>query len=898
MSDEVDPKHYYYVGANNLEWEQRKAKLGHTEDSYNRKSGYAPAYQSDDPFRFRLIIEVYKPNPKSGIEEIEKTWIAKFPQIEKLKEDEGKLNVASSTEAVRFTDHSEFKTVFQKVLADKGLSGLFIRVYTTPSEIEGLLHIHKVKYHSVAPLEKSLCGIKLRPYQEEDINVTLNAFVIEKIPRAYWSIMCGLGKTLMTYELILRIKSQSTLFVVSRNVLLEQALTDFMEYGCSIENLFMYSANKMPSHLQDIKKIRSFTDLPSDKPWICVVHYGNLSYLKGANVNLIVFDEAHHLVPSAKKDEMLKPNASSGDLSGNQFGLSDANIKAKWRLALTATPKDTPCVENNQISRIGFTFLPDLFGPCLTQRNYVFGKENEFLAPFEVVSIRAEGNKIREMIESLRKDLHLPSGTFKDFLEQFGEWATGKRTKLKATKFIKQNEEDEEEEEVDDDEEESENAITPELTLWYAVVSILLLEIIRRDDRKRIVTCHNTTKKARLFKRIFNGIWLMKNKTNNTSITCEAVHSQQKNAENQEIKKRFKAKDGADIRILCNIRTLMEGFDEPSIDTILFVDNKWSPIECIQFIGRGLRLDPNNKEKVTKVLIPFITQEIIQDEDLTILRTTSDYANVRYCIKHIIESLDPNQVITGTVWVPKPNDSIQDVDKKLEDEVDPTERIYIPNEFMDQHDKDLLGVCPTSELAGKSFTEARIWMHELVRREGWGRFNTEQESRHAWDRYRNTHTLPKGIPYDPAKVYKEVGYINWRDYAGVLLTPSDIQELSAGEMITLISIGLNPINHTMTSLRKEITKMSSRRLPDNPRQKWKLSIYDLMEKVKPGSTEAIRIWGKRTDKLYIALQTISVRNIIVFESKWTEIHSKDLSIPGLPTEIFGLSFWDNYEPAL
>jgi hypothetical protein len=189
-------------------------------------------------------------------------------------------------------------------------------------------------------------------------------------------------------------------------------------------------------------------------------------------------------------------------------------------------------------------------------------------------------------------------------------------------------------------------------------------------------------------------------------------------------------------------------------------------------------------------------------------------------------------------------------------------------------------------------------MHELVRREGWGRFSTEQESRNAWDRYRNTHMLLKGIPYDPAKVYKEVGYINWRDYAGVLLAPSDIQDLSPGEMITLISMGLNPMDHTMTSLRKEITKISSRRLPDNPRQKWKLSIYDLMEKVKPGSTEAIRIWGKRTDKLYIALQTMSVRNVIVFESKWTEIHSKDLSIPGLPTEIFGLSFWDNYEPAL
>ena len=914
MSDDVDPKHYYYVGANNLEWSLKKAKMGHTQDVYGRMSGYGSSYYGDDPFRYRLVIEVYKPTPKPRITEIEGSWISKFPQIEQLQGDEDNLNVASSVEAVRFTDPADFKAKFHKVLADKGLSGLFTCVYETNEEIHELLKNHLIKYHCPKPLPASLCGTILRPYQEEDINLTLHHFLADKQSRGYWSIMCGLGKTLMAYELILRIESRRTLFIVSRNTLLEQALSDFLALGCPPTNLFIYSANKLPPHLQHIKKIRSHTELPKDRPWICIILYGNLPGLKGATADLAIFDEAHHLVPSGMKENMLEPDAAIGDLSGNQFGLSDKNIRAKWRLALTATPKDTPCVENKKIHRIGFTYLENLFGKCITQRNYVFGRDNRFLSPFEVVSIKATAEKINDLIKNLRSAFQLKETTFKGFLEEFGDWVDGRRKKLRALKHLKPKQEVEElegvdiihpvidneevEEDDEDEEEEDTSNITDEQILWYAVIACLIIESIQRYDRNSIVTCHNNVKKARLFKRLFDALWTMNGLSATKTMKCDAIHSKQKMEENQMIKERFKAKKGADVRVLCNIRTLMEGFDHQAIDAVVFVDNKWSPIECIQFIGRGTRIDPANPSKKTRVLIPFITQEIQQDENLSILKTTSDYQNVRYCIKHIIESMDPNQSVTSTVWVPKPRDPSSSPSKKeFEKETDQTEKVYIPNELMDEHDANILGVCPTEDLAGKSFDEARLWMHELAHRLGWQHFLTEQKSKSAWEDYRNTHILPKGIPYDPAKVYKEVGYINWRDYAGLLLDDSEILELSAGEMMTLIKQGLNPLDHTMATLKKAVWELSSRRLPDNPRDKWKKSIYDLMEMITPGYSAVIRKWGRNPSRIYLVLQSMNVRNIMIFDRRWITIHDEDPSIPGMPTELFDSSFWDNYDPA-
>ena len=176
--------------------------------------------------------------------------------------------------------------------------------------------------------------------------------------------------------------------------------------------------------------------------------------------------------------------------------------------------------------------------------------------------------------------------------------------------------------------------------------------------------------------------------------------------------------------------------------------------------------------------------------------------------------------------------------------------------------------------------------------------NTEQKSKSAWEDYRNTHILPKGIPYDPAKVYKEVGYINWRDYAGLLLDDSEILELSAGEMMTLIKQGLNPMDHTMATLKKAVWELSSRRLPDNPRDKWKKSIYDLMEMITPGSSAIVRKWGKYTDGLYLHLQDFNISDSIIFENQWLKLHKRDSSIPGMPTELFGNNFWNEYDPAL
>jgi hypothetical protein len=121
-------------------------------------------------------------------------------------------------------------------------------------------------------------------------------------------------------------------------------------------------------------------------------------------------------------------------------------------------------------------------------------------------------------------------------------------------------------------------------------------------------------------------------------------------------------------------------------------------------------------------------------------------------------------------------------------------------------------------------------------------------------------------------------------------------ELSMSEMLSLITQGLNPLEHTLVSLKKTVYDLSGKQLPDNPRAKWGRSVYDVMDMYMAGSASVIRKWGRNPNKLYTILQDNSIWNVMVFERKWKEIHEADSSIPGLPTELFDISFWDNYNP--
>jgi superfamily II DNA or RNA helicase len=867
--------HFFYVGSTDSDYNRNIGKGGESEDPYMRLKRYGTSAHRDNQFRLRFLAKVTITD-KYLIRTIEKRWLSKFDDIHSEEEDDDDLNRASTVEGIAYTDTSDFLRFFLETLRELKVESLFVASYDTNESINTVLAFYKSLKISSRSIS-SMSGLPLRPYQIEDIQKTLYAFQDENIERGWWSIECGLGKTVMAYELIRQINPKKCFFVVPRNTLLHQVLQSFLSWKYPRENLYYCSSASLPSRLGSIEKVTTFSDLSQKKSWICVITYDSLSSMTGGSVDLIVFDEGHHLVPSAKKT----------DLSGNLFGLADINLKSTHRLLITATPKNTPLVENDVISHIGMTHQPELYGVCLAERNYMFGRSHGYLAQFEIVCIKTESTLIRSMIQRFKTLLHLETPIFAQFLTELAKWEEG-RSRAMVDYVDPSIEEDDEE-----------ITYSGELILWYAIVAGLLIQSIARFNCRKIVTYHTTKKRAELFQKIVLLLW---NQTRSSqTLTCDTVHSGNANELNEQSKIRFKASEGADVRILCNIRTLIEGFDEPSIDTTVFCDNKWSAIESKQIIGRGNRIDPLNPTKLHKVLIPFLAYERQETDEISFIRTTNDYKTVRYTVKNIILSHDPNQSISHTVWVPKPKAintaEIDDSDEEEDIDIDTTEKLYIPENTVFTHDQAILGSCPTHDLAEQSFQKARQWMHDLARRLDWGRFLSESQSISAWNQYKEFHLLPNDIPYDPSKIYKQVGWINWRDYVGLLTKRDEWQELHAGELLDLLrSKRINLFEHTLSTLRAEIERLVTRKLPFNPKSKWKLSLYDLAERAHPGSTDNLRLWGKYPDKLYRILAKEGVSDALDFERLWSTLHGKHPTIPGIPTEVWDDRFWAKYEP--
>ena len=345
------PQWNFYIGATDRDYLEGVAKGGETCDIYDRRRGYGTSCFANNPFQFRFVSRVPIIEIRV-VHAIETLWLSKFDEIE-ARDNDDDLNKAYTVEGIRFKDPKEFLPKFMETLKQLKLDHLPVTVYDTNEKIIELMRYYRDRHIPRVRIQ-SISGETLRDYQEEDIASTVFAFCEEGYERGYWSIECGLGKTLMAFELIGRLGVRKTFFVVPRNTLLHQALRNFIKWKYPMKQLFVCNGSKLPADLEKVQRVKKFDQLPKDTPWVCLVTYDSLPNMHGAEVDITVFDEAHHLVPSGKK----------ADLSGNRFGLDSKNIRSKWRLSLTGTPKDTPLIENDELTHIGFSHEPHLYGRC------------------------------------------------------------------------------------------------------------------------------------------------------------------------------------------------------------------------------------------------------------------------------------------------------------------------------------------------------------------------------------------------------------------------------------------------------------------------------------------------------------------------------------------------------
>lgn len=70
----------------------------------------------------------------------------------------------------------------------------------------------------------------------------------------------------------------------------------------------------------------------------------------------------------------------------------------------------------------------------------------------------------------------------------------------------------------------------------------------------------------------------------------------------------IKAFGNAEMALLFNCQQIKEGIDVKSCDCIVFLDPKTSKIDITQAIGRALRIDSKNPDKIAKVILPVVAE--------------------------------------------------------------------------------------------------------------------------------------------------------------------------------------------------------------------------------------------------------------------------------------------------
>ena len=85
-------------------------------------------------------------------------------------------------------------------------------------------------------------------------------------------------------------------------------------------------------------------------------------------------------------------------------------------------------------------------------------------------------------------------------------------------------------------------------------------------------------------------------------IYSETVKGTMSTKNREKAFERFKKKPKA---VLTNAFALQEGIDIKKVDSIFFSSPKSSTISIVQAIGRALRLDPDNPDKVAAIVVPI-----------------------------------------------------------------------------------------------------------------------------------------------------------------------------------------------------------------------------------------------------------------------------------------------------
>lgn len=165
------------------------------------------------------------------------------------------------------------------------------------------------------------------------------------------------------------------------------------------------------------------------------------------------------------------------------------------------------------------------------------------------------------------------------------------------------------------------------------IVSLMIIEMIKAGECRKILTYHNSIVNATEFRRTL--IYIMS--LCDMKFNCLTMCKDTKKYVRKQLLDDF---ERAEIAVLSSCKILGEGIDIPCVDGVAFVDKCASYINIAQKIGRGLRVHPGKRE--CKVIIPANEEDHKYDRFIEIIKAIK-MSNKRLYSNYITK--------TGTIGV-------------------------------------------------------------------------------------------------------------------------------------------------------------------------------------------------------------------------------------------------------
>lgn len=435
-----------------------------------------------------------------------------------------------------------------------------------------------VKYNKLVPL----------PYQNKCINKCKEYFT--KNSRGYIEMACGTGKSITSYWIDKIFACTKTVIFVPSLYLLSQFYIEWVNQSYAEQSKITYfligSDADIDNQDQKYKSngLLLFTDPEVIREYI--------NKTKGKLVIICTYQSSDKLAQACNKNIIFdlgifdEAHKTVGRVN-KQFSmmLTDNRITIKERLFMTATPKIyNGTLDNDNNEEILSMDNEKYYGKQIFQYNTGNAIDDDRLVEYQLITILTTNKEIQENI---------------------------KKNKLVQYK----------------------DNFTEEESNYLGTILILLKEL-QNSTCNHLITYHNTVNRAKKFRDfliIINDI-LYKNK----KIYIDSLDGSTSMTKRKKIIKEYIQSEKG---ILSSSRVLNEGVNIPIIDSICFVDTRYSTIDIVQCIGRSLR--KFDKKRLAHIFIPTFIENIDDDNNnnaygnvIRILKSmkSTDYGITEYFI--------------------------------------------------------------------------------------------------------------------------------------------------------------------------------------------------------------------------------------------------------------------------